>query len=187
MLDMSKHPPVYGKPAQRSTAGDWGTADCLRGDYHREDQEPDRDLGRGISLGFRNAGFADANRRFGLPSIRTDVPPRQQSVSSTVDFGTGPKSSELIFPSPYADHGVEEADFVAPRAPRELRALMARIGYSMSDAEFVVLYERAASHGSITPVGQASLAEFRQVLNEVLDGRDAGEEPQWFTQGLEER
>lgn len=185
VLDAAGHPAVYGKASARSTAGEWGTADCLRGDFTREEQEPDRDLGRATTPGFRNAGFADAGRRFGLPSVRTDVPPRVDSVAGTTDYGTGPSSAALLFPSPYAASGVDAADFTAPRPPAELRELWARAGYAMSDAEWAAVLARAAADTALTRAGEASLADVRAALNEVLDARDAGEEPAWFTQAVD--
>ncbi len=146
LLDTSKHPSVYGKPSVRSSAGDWGAPDCLQGDFTRDQQDPDRDLGRGVSVGFRHTGMAaDPVRRFGLPSIRTDVPPRNaQSLATYMDFGDGPNAASLLFPGPYAEHGVEERDYMRVRTPSEIRALFAKIGYRMSDAEFLAVYERVS-------------------------------------------
>ncbi len=151
LTDKSRHPAVYGKRAGRTEAGEWGTADCMRGDFTREDQQPDADLGKAVTLGYRNAGFSDAGRRFGLPSIRTDVPERTLSIATTMDFGNGPTSEALLFPSPYADQGVEESDFLAPRPPASLRALFAAIGYPMSDAEFAALYDRVSGPARALP------------------------------------
>lgn len=180
LTDKSKHPVVYGRPSQRADAGEWGTADCMRGDFTAEEQAPDADLGVSTSRGFRNAGMADPRRRFGIPSIRTDVPARQVSVATSVDFGAGLTAKELLFPQPYAENGVDESDFAAPRSEGELRSLFARIGYEMSAAEFAAFYTRAATVGTLTPAGSVCVQELREVINEVLAARDEGTEPTWF-------
>lgn len=186
VTDKTKHPAVYGKAAQRAGAGEWGAADCLQGDYTTEEQATDADLSRAVSLGFRNAGMAaDPTRRFGLPSIRTDVPKRDGgSVATTTDFGDGPSAAQLLFPGPYAGNGIGESDFTAPRPRAFLRSMFARVGYAMSDAEFEAIYARAAEHGAVTPRGAVSVQEFRDALNEVMAGRDAEEEPRWFSEAL---
>ena len=187
LLDTTKHPNVYGRPSVRSEAGDWGTADCIQGDFIAEDQQPDRDLGKAVSLGYRHQGMAaDPNRRFGLPSIRTDVPPRNgESLATYTDYGNGPTANQLLFPGPYAEHGIDTKDFTAVRSPTELRKIFTTIGYQMSDAEFAAIYLQASNVGQITPNGCCCIQEFREVMNEVLAARDAGEEPAWFTEAVD--
>ena len=65
-----------------------------------------------------------------------------------------------------------------------LRSLFARIGYEMSDAEFAAMFERAAETGKVTPRGAVCVQELRDVVNEVLTARDAGEEPSWFAEAM---
>ena len=185
VTDKSKHPRVYGKAAMRAGAGEWGAADCLQGDYTTEEQATDADLGRAVSLGYRNAGMAlDPTRRFGLPSIRTDVPKRDGgSIATTTDFGDGPSAAQLLFPGPYAGNGIVESDFIAPRPRAFLRGMFARIGYEMSDAEFEAIFGEAAGR-AVTPAGCVSVQEFRDALNELLAAREAGEEPAWFARAM---
>ncbi len=187
LLNTARHPEVYGKPAAKRGAGEWGAADCLQGDFTREDQEPDRDLGKATSLGFRHTGMAaDPNRRFGLPSVRTDVPPRNStSLATHTDFGDGSTAAALLFPGPYAEQGIDEKDFTSARTPSQLRKTFNSIGYRMSDAEFYAILTRAAEVGQVTPRGCVCVQEFRDVLNEVLAARDAGEEPKWFTEAVD--
>ena len=158
--------------------------DCIRGDYTEDDQKPDRDLGRSVTPGFRNAGYADPARSFGLPSVRMDVAPRAASVASATDFGEGTTAAKLLAPCAYADLGVGEEDFLRPLAPGRVRALFERIGTPMSDIEFAAIWNRAASHGRYSPAGYVCLQEFRDALNAVIAGRDAGEEPAWFGEAL---
>jgi len=63
--------------------------------------------------------------------------------------------------------------------------MFARVGYAMSTAEFDAIYAEAASR-PVTPAGSVSVQEFRDALNEVMAGRDAGEEPLWFSKALSE-
>jgi len=152
-MDLSQHPALYGKKAQRSEAGEWGVGDCIRGDYTLEDQLPDKDLGRTLTPGYRNTGFADPSRRFGLPSVRIDVPARSLSMSTCMDFGDGTTAGKLLAPAAYAELGVGDEAFLTPTAPGRLRKLFERIGTKMSDAEFAVIYNRAATAGTFTPKG----------------------------------
>ena len=138
--DFTAHPSVYGKKAQRSEPGEWGVGDCIRGDATAEDMAPDPSLGRSVTFGYRNAGFADPARRFGLPSVRTDVAPRLLSMATTMDFGNGTSAALLLGPCSYAELGVGEEDFLRPMAPARLRRLFQRIGTQMSDAEFACVY-----------------------------------------------
>jgi hypothetical protein len=174
--DFSAHPGVYGKPAQRSEAGEWGVGDCIRGDYTLENQLPDKDLGRSLTPGYRNVGMADPSRRFGLPAVRIDIAPRSLSMASSMDFGDGTSAAKLLAPSSYSDYGVGEEDFLAPLPPARLRKLFERIGTAMSDREFAVIYNHAAVNGKHTPAGKVCIQEFRDALNAVLLGREIGGE-----------
>ncbi len=140
--DFSAHPGVYGRRAQRTEAGEWGVGDCIRGDYTEEDQKPDADLGRSVTPGFRNAGYADPARAFGLPSVRMDVAPRASSLATATDFGEGTSAAKLLAPCAYADLGVGEEDFLQPLAPGRIRMLFSNIGTRMSDAEFAAIYNQ---------------------------------------------
>lgn len=148
--DRSRFPERFGRPSRRNgDVGDWGAADCLRGDYTIEEMEPDADLGRPVHAA-RRPGVAAAmthmphpDRRFGVPSIRTDVPARHgQSVASITDFGLGTGAGQLLQPSPYAERGVDESDFAAARRPGELRDIFTRAGHTLPDAEFAAIYAR---------------------------------------------
>jgi hypothetical protein len=131
---------VYGKKAQRSEPGEWGVGDCIRGDATVEATGTDATLGRATTLGFRNAGMADPTRRFGLPSVRTDIKPRNLSIAAAMDFGNGTSAALLLGPCAYADLGVGEEDFLRATPPARLRALFERIGTRMADAEFACIY-----------------------------------------------
>ena len=97
-------------------------------------------LGRATTLGFRNAGVADPTRRFGLPSVRTDIKPRNLSIAAAMDFGDGTSAALLLAPCAYAELGVGEEDFLRAMPPARLRKLFERIGTALSDAEFACIY-----------------------------------------------
>jgi len=168
-------------------------ADCLRGDFTTEEQAPDADLGRNCTYATRKAAAAavgvlapDPMRRFGLPSIRTDVPPRKiQSVAATADFGDGASAGSLLTPSPYAEHGIDETDFLRPRGVGELAALFAPIAPGLTAQEVAVIYDHAAATGGLTPPGMVCVEEFRRCLDAVIEARESGERgPAWFVEGL---
>jgi hypothetical protein len=168
--DKLKYPASFGKPSRpKGDVGDWSAADCLRGDYAQEDTTPDVDLGKAALKVKRPAAAAAAahiphpDRRFGMPSIRTDVPARKhQSISSLTDFGDGVGAGQLLTPSPYANQGIDEKDFVVPRKPNELRDIFSRAltniatmprpdgtvatagVAALSDAEFQAIYHRVS-------------------------------------------
>jgi hypothetical protein len=49
-----------------------GVDQLIQGFYTQEQQQPDGDLGKSLREGYRN--IAPADKTFGVPSIRTDVP-----------------------------------------------------------------------------------------------------------------
>ncbi len=109
-----------------------------------------------------------------------DVAPRASSIASATDFGEGTSAAKLLAPCAYADLGVGEEDFLRPVAPGRLRRLFENIGSKMSDIEFAAIYNAAANEGKHTRRGEVCVQGFREKLNAVLGGRDAGEEPAWF-------
>lgn len=77
---------VYGKEAVKRGPNEWDARACVEGDYSWAEQQPDNDLGKSITPGFRNA-IAEG-RAFGVPSIRSDIQPyAQRSVADTQNYG----------------------------------------------------------------------------------------------------
>lgn len=77
---------MYGKEAVKRGPNEWDARSCVEGNYSWAEQQPDNDLGKSITPGFRNA-IAEG-RAFGVPSIRSDIQPyAQRSVADTQNYG----------------------------------------------------------------------------------------------------
>jgi hypothetical protein len=94
--------------------GCWNAAMCLQGEPTEKELEPDRDLGRCVKPGSRNTVRRpeDANRAFGCPTIRTDIPAKERrSVADYNNYGDEPDAVDLLFPSTFTEMGITEYDF----------------------------------------------------------------------------
>jgi len=180
----------YGRPppdrfgiVKRATDGSTA-ADCIRGDYDEADRRPDDSVGKATRPGYRNIPH-DPARVYGIPSLRTDVPPRkQQSLASKENFGQDVDVKYLVTPSRFMSRSVDHSDFVETRDSRTIRDIFARIGRSFSDSEFAAVFRRAQDHYDVSDVGTVSVEEFRQAMNELDDAREEGREPEWMGSGL---
>ena len=92
---------VYGKEAVKRGVNEWDARACVEGDYSWAEQQPDNDLGKSITPGFRNA-IAEG-RAFGVPTVRSDIETyAQRSVADTQNYGDDP-SARQDFPSSLAE------------------------------------------------------------------------------------
>ncbi|CAM9749716.1 unnamed protein product, partial [Chrysoparadoxa australica] len=107
---------VYGKAAIRKGPDEWDARACIEGDYDWEEQQPDADLSKSITPGFRN--LTTENRAFGVPSVG-----RQALVT--------------------ARDCMEEAedDLYKSYTAEEVRGLFKAIGYSFDEEEFGFSFE----------------------------------------------
>ena len=113
--------------------------------------------------GWRNV--APSTKVFGVPSVRTDIPPPlQKSVADHQSYGDEMGAGELLTPPPYTDEGVTESDFVEARTPVELRAIFSAAGFRVDDATFGAAYALAAARG---PGGAVSVDSMRRALREA--------------------
>jgi hypothetical protein len=74
---------IFGAPAA-SEKNAWNAAMCITGQPNESQLRPDKDLGTTNRIGCRNVVRRpeDANRAFGCPTIRTDIPqPGYKSVA----------------------------------------------------------------------------------------------------------
>ena len=149
---------AFGMPSQKGP--EWGTRECM-GNYTRDEQQPDVDLGKSTKPGWRN--IAPQGRIFGVPSIRHDiVAPAQRSVSDYQNYGDEAGAGQILSPPRFTDGGVGQADFLQARDAAELRDIFAAIGVELSDADFAATYETATK---MDPSGLVSVESFRRALN----------------------
>lgn len=88
---------VYGKEAVKRGVNEWDARACVEGDYSWAEQQPDNDLGKSITPGFRNA-IAEG-RAFGVPTVRSDIEPyAQRSVADTQNYGDDPSARQDSLP-----------------------------------------------------------------------------------------
>jgi len=86
----------------------------------------------------------DADRAFGCPTIRTDIPFKQvRSVADYGNYGDEPEAVDLLFPSTFTEVGIEESDFMQLRDRASIKALFESIGYSYKIGKFNAMYNKA--------------------------------------------
>lgn len=86
----------------------------------------------------------DANRVFGCPTIRTDIPFKEKkSVADYNNYGDEPEAVDLLFPSTFTEMGITEYDFQLPREKEDIRILFERIGFRYKVGKFNAMYNRA--------------------------------------------
>lgn len=155
---------VFGKGSRRRSADEWDAKACMEGSYSEAEQQPDADLGRSITPGFRN--MTSETRAFGTPTIRSDIPRYgRRSIADDQNYGDDVSAQYLLCPGQFASLGVEDADFVEPRPKQEVKEIFTVIGYDVSDGVFDELWARAVSSH---PSGMASLDGYRRELNAHL-------------------
>ncbi|RHZ23372.1 hypothetical protein DYB37_000249 [Aphanomyces astaci] len=81
----------------------------------------------------------------------------------------------LLYPNQYSALGVEDAEFTTVRTKTFLTNLFSKMGYDEIPPDVLdQVYVRATLRTEYTPKGVASIQDFREVLNDYLDARDAG-------------
>lgn len=90
-----------------SKSATWGARECLSG------------INYGAPV-LAQTLSAPPERTFGLPTVRTDVPPRRASVAAPVDFGNADQRvSAVLQPPPYGG-AISVADICTQRVPKEV-------------------------------------------------------------------
>jgi len=160
--------------------GEWGAADCIRGDYKVAEQMPDGNLGRSTRPGYRNINIT--NRTFGCPTIRTDIAvPRTRSVADNQNYGTDANAKDLLYPCRFNSIGVSDKDFVDGRSPQDIREIFEAIGCRFTDDVFARLWWRASFSNDWNKDGAVSVEEFRAAKNEVENLKASGnQKPAWW-------
>jgi hypothetical protein len=97
---------------------------CLQGSYTLQEQLPDQDLGRCTKPGRRNV--TTETRAFGIPSIRSDIPPPSgvRSMADLVSYGDDCGAAALLGPQRFDERGVPDAEFLIRRPKQELASLL---------------------------------------------------------------
>ncbi|GMF09579.1 unnamed protein product [Phytophthora lilii] len=158
---------VFGITTQDSDSA-W---QCIQGEYSPEEQQPDPDLGRAVNHGWRNA----TTRSFGVPTIRSDIPaPARRSIADGQNYGDDVNAQALLYPEAFDSSGVTNAEFAQPRDEKYLRELFQKIGHAVSDDDFQLIWKQATRSVRYTPPGQASIADYRDALNDFLGAQERG-------------
>ena len=125
----------------------WNAAKCIYGEPANEKYlEPDKDLGKCTKLNCTNKVKRpeDEHRVFGVPSIRTDIPPmKMQSVADPQNYGNDPSAAELLFPNAFEEYGVTKEDFEQLRSKDVIQKIFENVGIKYKTGKFEVLYARA--------------------------------------------
>ncbi|OWZ23933.1 hypothetical protein PHMEG_0001117 [Phytophthora megakarya] len=160
---------VFGVTTQDSDSA-W---QCIQGEYSPEEQQPDPDLGRAVNHGWRNV-TADS-RLFGIPTIRSDIPaPARRSIADGQNYGDDADAQTLLYPEEFASSGVSNAEFGEPRDKKYLQGLFQKIGHEVPDEDFELIWKQATHSVRYTSVGQASIADYRDALNDFFEAQGRG-------------
>ncbi|KAJ0399435.1 hypothetical protein P43SY_005374 [Pythium insidiosum] len=154
--------------------GDESARGCIQGQYSEDEQQPDRDLGRAVSYGWKNA--TPETRSFGVPTVRSDIPaPARRSIADGQNYGDDASSKELLYPEEFASSGIQDDEFSQPRERSFLRKLFEEIGYQLPEDLHALIWKDATLNGRHTPRGTASIVEYRDALNRYLAAEDLGQ------------
>jgi len=130
-------------------ADPWNAARCIHGEPSAKEVLPDRDLGKSLKPNCRNVvrKEEDVDRSFGCPTIRKDIPYKEyKSMADYQNYGDEPEAVDLLFPSNYAEIGIEESDFRALRTKEEIKAMFEKIGYCYKIGKFNAMFNRAKEY-----------------------------------------
>eukprot|EP00899_Mesostigma_viride_P021848 jgi/Mesvir1/29665/Mv21506-RA.1 len=122
---------------------EWHVPQLIRGAYSEAEQQPDPDLGKSVRPGFRNES-PDPNRVFGVPTIRLDLPGKQnKSIADSQNYGNEPDARMLLYPNHGSALGVVDEDYLKPRSRDEMKDFFASAGIPVEDDLFEYCYSTA--------------------------------------------
>ena len=147
--------------AQVRGFGEWDARCCITGDYAEEDREPDSDLGKTHTPGFRNIlTDAQKERTFGTPTVRSDIPKyAKRSIADHQNYGDDANAQELLYPSQLCAMGIDENEFFAKRPKADIWDLFTAIGWNLDDDKFHKLYDDVCDDDGMT-----NIETFRKIL-----------------------
>lgn len=160
---------VYGKPSGNKSVS---AIDVIRGRYSGTDLEPDRDLGKSITPGFRNISTRD--RVFGCPSIRSDIPhlpPQRRSLADCQNYGDDVPAQELINPPAFSDLSIGPLSMAELRPKEKILDIFQRIGFKLSPSTAEAIFYTASDGREM-----CSINDFRDTLNRYLIENNLAEE-----------
>lgn len=158
----------FGMPSMKEP--DWGARECIQGAYTEDEQQPDRDLGRGIVKGAAPKHLIEStsSRIFGVPSVRDDIkPPAKRSVADPQNYGDEPSVKELLYPAPYATRGVNEGDFLRPMPKEKLKDIMMSSGALNNEEVFESVWRVSAGGMGDDENPLVSIDAFRRKMMEM--------------------
>jgi hypothetical protein len=181
------HQFVYGKPSFSATGRSkqsYGASELLRGKFSNGVTDADPDLGKSITPGFRN--IQNAERSFGCPSIRSDIPKisiSRRSIADSQNYGDDATAAELINPHAYANLAIDASALQQLKPKDSLISLFRKIGFNNihDDIYDAIFYEASANSPNWNGEPLAAINIFRACLNAYLESIDTGREEQWLS------
>lgn len=164
-----EYPPVPVNMAFGKASGerDSTTEICIKGEFSKEAQQPDADLGKCIKVGRRN--FTDDPRVYGTPSVRSDIPappPEKRSLADNQNYGDEAGTGPLLNPTKFEGMGVSGDVFLLRREKGELRSILKSAGYEYDDDT----YGRLWAHATALFEDELDLASVDSVLHITKQG-----------------
>lgn len=126
----------------RPKADEYTAASLVHGFYSAEEQQPDADLGRCLTVGKRN--FL-TQVPLGVPTVRRDIPAppiEKRSVANSTNFGDDADAGALIFPQ-RTSRNVTADDFQVRRPKEEVRGILQGAGFGLGESELEAVFEEA--------------------------------------------
>lgn len=163
-----REPPPDIRFGAKGAASDvWDARACILGDYAAEAIAPDETVGvsmrRRSLVATGNMPPGANERRFGVTSIRSDLPPpRVRSVADVNNYGDEVGGKSLLYPT-----GSES--LVAPRAAADARAVLEDAGMGVDDETWARML-RSASAADGDETNTVTVDELRQAYNSIVLG-----------------
>jgi hypothetical protein len=162
----ASHPKVYGKTSLTAALGAWDARACIEGDYSWEDQQPDLDLGKSQTPGFRNV--TSEARAFGTPTVRSDIPKLEnRSIADNQNYGDDVSAQFLLYPQQFAAMGVDDSEFSCEREKGELIDIFSKGGIldGLSEVQVDAVWKTAVADAG----GLPSVVQFQAALNDFKE------------------
>merc|ERR1719181_2218229 len=139
--------------------------DCLRGWYSKDEQLPDKDLGKSVVVGRRNQ--CQTGRNYGVPSIRDDIgAPRVRSVADAQNYGDEAGAAALLHPQRFELMGIPDEEFLLRRPKEELLSILECAEVPTKDFDFVYDGARQLFDDG---EGTVSLDAYLYIQSELID------------------